>query len=82
MVQATRGGGLIYRDNIRYDPHTLYMEETDMYEGYPHFESLFLCGFALGDAWGEKVRNLPERAEQAESGALFLLQGMWWCTFC
>lgn len=39
MVHATRGG-VIYRDNIRYDPHTLYMEETDMYEGYSHPVSL------------------------------------------
>ncbi|MCR2018832.1 hypothetical protein NSB04_03610 [Blautia pseudococcoides] len=48
------------------------MEETDMYEGFSHLASLLLCGFALGDAWGEKVRDLLERAEQTEGGVSVL----------
>lgn len=75
MVQVRRGGRLIYRDNTRYDPHTLYMEETGMYEGYSHLASLLLCGFALGNEWVEKVRDILKMAEQAEGGVSVLASG-------
>lgn len=75
LVQVRREGRLIYRDNTRYDPHTLYMEETGMYEGYTHLASLLLCGLSKDSKWADKAREILEYTGEVEGGVSFLESG-------
>ena len=75
LVQVRREGRLIYRDNTRYDPHTLCMEETGMYEGYTHLASLLLCGLSKDSKWADKAREKLEYTGEVEGGVSFLDSG-------
>ncbi|WP_343083793.1 urease accessory protein UreD [Blautia producta] len=75
LVQVRREGRLIYRDNTRYDPHTLCMEETGMYEGYTHLASLLLCGLSKDSKWADKAREILEYTGEVEGGVSFLESG-------
>ena len=73
LVQVRREGRLIYRDNTRYDPHTLYMEETGMYEGYTHLASLLLCGLSKDSKWADKAREILEYTGEVEDAVVRIL---------
>ena len=75
LVQVRREGRLIYSDNTRYDPHTLCMEETGMYEGYTHLASLLLCGLSKDSKWADKAREILEYTGEVEGGVSFLESG-------
>lgn len=75
LVQVRREGRLIYRDNTRYDPHTLCMEETGMYEGHTHLASLLLCGLSKDSKWADKAREILEYTGEVEGGVSFLESG-------
>lgn len=63
-----RAGKLIYRDNTRYTPSEMPMEETGMYEGYSHLANLFLsCSVKNGDV-KEKIWEILEQYENISGG--------------
>lgn len=75
LVQVWREDRLIYRDNTRYAPDILCMEETGMYEGYTHLASLLLCGLQKDNEWADKVRTILETTKDVEGGVSFLASG-------
>ena len=65
-VMIWRGEELIYRDNCRYEPEVMPMEDLGMYEGFSHMANIFLtkaggeAEAAGGDGGSSKSGNAVE----------------------
>ena len=72
-VMIYRGEKLIYRDNTRYIPSKMDMEELGFYEGFSHVANIFLGGVNSG--MQEKIWEILERENECEGGVTRLADG-------
>lgn len=82
-VAVYRKNQLIYRDNTRYEPARMPMEETGMYEGYTHLANIFLSRIGKQNSSAaadmtplvEKIHEILEQEPECDGGATKLAQG-------
>ena len=69
-VMIWRGEELIYRDNCRYEPEVMPMEDLGMYEGFSHMANIFLtcADVELARNLQEEIWQILEAEEDCEGG--------------
>lgn len=77
-VTIYRSGKMIYRDNTRYEPEKMPMENIGMYEGYTHVANLFLSELEDGKVMpeiAEKIWEILEKESECDGGVTKLCSG-------
>lgn len=76
-VTVYRNSRLIYRDNTRYEPDRMPMEETGMYEGYTHMASIYLSRIGKTDMTPlqEEIWQILENEPECDGGVTKLAHG-------
>ena len=75
LINISRGGTLIYRDNTLYEPEWMNMRGFGMYEGFSHLANLILCNEPRDDAWMLTVRSMLDENGQMEGGVTRMASG-------
>lgn len=75
LTEIYRKGHLVYRDNARYTPSDMPLEETGMYEGYTHLLNMFITGLSQEDDFPDFARELFAVREGIEGGVTRLKDG-------
>lgn len=77
-VTIYRSGKMIYRDNTRYEPKQMPMEQIGMYEGYTHMANLFLSVLESNEKMSEiteKIWEILDKEEDCDGGVTRLCDG-------
>lgn len=72
LVTIYQGEEMIYRDNTRFRPELMSLEDMGMFEGFTHMANVVICNQGKDKAWMEQVWDYLDEQEDVQGGVTSL----------